>query len=357
MELTALGFDDWFLAQQEESDTTEFRAARVTAVDRDRYLVRGEYGEVPAEATGKLLYAAQSSVDLPCVGDWVSVQYHDENSLAIVHACLPRKSILQRKSAGKKTEYQVIASNIDVAFIVQSCEFDFNMRRLERYLAVVTEGGIKPVFLLSKTDLLEPGQLETMLSMVEGSGVVEEALPLSNLNEHGLDAVRARLERGKTYCLVGSSGVGKTTLLNHLVGRQAFETKETRHKDGKGRHATSRRQLIVLDSGAMVIDTPGMRELGVIDIGAGLEGGFADILELSEGCRFRNCTHGSEAGCAVRQAIETGELSEERFRSYVKLAKESEYHHSSYLEKRRKDREFGRYVKSVMKRRKQDRDG
>ena len=357
MELTALGFDDWFQAQRAESGALEFGVARVTAVDRNRYLVRGEHGEVPAEATGKLLYAAQSSADLPCVGDWVSAQYHDENSLAIVHGRFPRKSILQRKSAGKKIEYQVIASNIDIAFIVQSCEFDFNLRRLERYLAVVTEGGIKPVFLLSKTDLLEPRELEELLSTVEGAGIVDEVLPLSNLNQHGLAAVRERLERGKTYCLVGSSGVGKTTLLNHLVGSQAFETKETRHKDGKGRHATSRRQLIVLDNGAMVIDTPGMRELGVIDLGAGLEGSFADIIELSQRCRFNDCTHTSETGCAVRGAIGSGELSDERFRSYLKLAKESEYHHSTYLERKRKDREFGRYVKTVVKQRKLDRDG
>jgi ribosome biogenesis GTPase len=355
MELTDLGFDDWFREQQEETQNLELSIARVTAVDRGRYLVRGEYGEVPAEATGKLLYAAESSVDLPCVGDWVYVQYHNENTLAIIHARFPRKSILQRKSAGRKTEYQVIASNIDTAFIVQSCEFDFNLRRLERYVAMAIEGQIKPVFLLSKTDLLNQQDLETRLAEIKQSGIVEDVLPLSNLNERGLDQVREVLEPGKTYCLIGSSGVGKTTLLNHLIGRPEFETKEIRLKDGKGRHATSRRQLVVLDEGAMVIDTPGMRELGLIEIGTGMEESFSDILALAKLCHFRNCTHTSETGCSVQQAIESGDLSEERYRSYLKLVKEAEYHQRTYFEQRQKDREFGRHVRSIMKDRKKNR--
>ena len=354
MELAELGFDDWFQSKQEETQDHEFSAARVTAVDRGRYLVRSEHGEVAAEATGKLLYSAESGADLPCVGDWVSVQFHDKNTLAIVHDRFPRKSVLQRKSAGKKTEYQVIASNIDVAFIVQSCEFDFNLRRLERYVAMVTEGRIKPVFLLSKTDLLNEQDLELRMSEIKQAGIVEDVLSLSNLNERGLNEVRERLERAKTYCLIGSSGVGKTTLLNHLIGQQVFVTKEIREKDGKGRHATSRRQLIVLDNGAMVIDTPGMRELGVIEIGTGVEESFADILELAEHCQFRNCTHTQETGCSVQQAIESGDLSEERYRGYIKLVKEAEYHQRTYVEQRKKDRQFGRHVKSIMKQRKKN---
>jgi ribosome biogenesis GTPase len=356
MELAELGFDDWFRSQQEETRDLEFSSARVTAVDRGRYLVRSEHGEISAEAAGKLMYSTESSADLPCVGDWVSVQYHNENTLAIIHARYPRKTVLQRKSAGRKIDYQVIASNIDIAFIVQSCEFDFNLRRLERYVAMVTEGRIKPVFLLSKTDLLNDQDLELRISKIKQAGIVDDVLPLSNLNERGLDQVRQRLERRKTYCLIGSSGVGKTTLLNHLIGQPVFETKEIRQKDGKGRHATSRRQLIVLDNGAMVIDTPGMRELGVIELGKGMEESFSDILDLSGHCYFRNCTHISETGCAIQHAIQSGELSEERYRSYMKLVKESEYHHMTYIEKRQKDREFGRHVKSVMKRRKKNSD-
>jgi ribosome biogenesis GTPase len=352
LELKELGFDDWFQEKQEENLESEYRVARVTAVDRASYLVRNESSEVPAEATGKLLYAAESSVDLPCVGDWVYVQYHNSNTLAIIHARFPRKTILKRKSAGKKIEYQLIASNIDVAFIIQSCEFDFNLQRLERYLAMVNEGGIRPVILLSKTDLISPNNLDLMFSEIEQAGIRNEVLALSNLTERGLDQFQQMLEKGNTYCLVGSSGVGKTTLLNHLLGRPVFETKPIRQKDGKGRHATARRHLIVLDGGAMVIDNPGMRELGVIAMTAGLEAEFSDILELSTHCRFGNCTHTGETGCSIRMAIESGELSEERYRTYLKLMKESEYHEISYVEKRKKDREFGRFVKSVMKHKK-----
>jgi ribosome biogenesis GTPase len=304
---------------------------------------------VPAEATGKLLYSAESSVDLPCVGDWVYVQYHNANTLAIIHGRFPRKSVLKRKSAGKRIEYQLIASNIDVAFIVQSCQFDFNLRRLERYLAIANEGHIKPVILLSKTDLISPQDIELRISKIAQIGMGDDVLPISSITGRGLDQVRERLEKRKTYCLVGSSGVGKTTLLNHLIGRPLFETKEIRQKDGKGRHATARRQLIVLDSGAMVIDNPGIRELGIIESSAGIEESFADILDLSERCHFSNCTHTVETGCLIQLAIESGDLSEERYRSYLKLMKEADYHQMSYIEKRRKDREFGRFVKSVMK--------
>jgi ribosome biogenesis GTPase / thiamine phosphate phosphatase len=356
LHLKELGFDDWFRDRQEEHREFEHSVARVTAVDRARYLVRNEFGEVSAEATGKLLYSANSSVDLPCVGDWVSVQYHDANTLAIIHARFPRKSVLQRKSAGKKIEYQLIASNIDVAFIVQSCEFDFNLRRLERYLAMVNEGRIKPVILLSKTDLISLQDLELRISEIGKAGFEGEVITLSNMTERGLDQVRRTLKKGKTYCLVGSSGVGKTTLLNNLIGRLVFETREIRQKDGKGRHATTRRQLIVLDNGAMVIDNPGMRELGAIDISTGMDESFPDILELSGDCHFRNCTHIAEAGCSIRMAIESGELSEERYQSYLKLMNESDYHQMSYAEKRQKDREFVRFVKSVMKHKKKNRE-
>lgn len=352
VELVDLGFDDWFQEKEEENQQSEFRIARVTAVDRARYLVQNEFGEVPAEVTGKLLYTAETSEDLPCVGDWVYVQYHNANTLAIIHAQFPRKTVLKRKSAGKKIDYQLIASNIDVAFIVQSCEYDFNLRRLERYLAMVNEGGVEPVILLSKTDLISAKDLKLRLSQIEQAGISNEVLTLSSLTERGLDQFRQKLEKGNTYCLVGSSGVGKTTLLNQLVGRPVFDTKAVRQKDGKGRHATTRRQLIVLDGGAMLIDNPGMRELGVIAMTAGLEDGFSDILALSTQCRFGNCTHTGEPGCSIRVAIESGELSEDRYRAYLKLVKESEYHEMSYVEKRKKDKQFGLMVKTVKKRKK-----
>ncbi len=349
MELQDIGFDQWFQEQQQELQIPNCNVARVTAVNRDSYLVRNENSEVQAEVTGNLLFAAESSMDLPVVGDWVFVQYYNEYTLAIIHGLLPRKSILRRKTPGKKIEHQVIASNIDVAFIVQSCERNFNLRRLERYLVMVNEGHIKPMLLLTKNDLVSAEELEQEISEVRRANIHCGIIALSNKTGSGLDQIHQVLGAGKTYCLLGSSGVGKTTLLNHLIGRNLFETNAVRDYDGKGRHTTARRQLIVLDQGAMLIDTPGMRELGNIGANSGIDESFYDIWELSKRCRFANCTHTKEIGCSLLVALENRELSKERYQSYLSLLKESEYYKMSYVEKREKDRKFGQFIKSAMK--------
>jgi ribosome biogenesis GTPase len=349
MELRELGFNHWCEEQLAELNTRQCSPARVTAVDRERYLVRNEVSEVSAELAGKLMFSAASSVDLPCVGDWVLVQYHNDGTFAIIHELFPRQSVLKRKAAGKKIEYQLIASNIDVAFIVQSCDSNFNLRRLERYLVTVNEGGIRSILLLSKSDLISSGEVEQKIADVRNAGIEEKVVAFSNKTGFGLEEISGSLESGKTHCLLGSSGVGKTTLLNHLMGREVFETRAVREKDGKGRHATARRQLTVLDSGAMFIDNPGMRELGIVGVQSGIDESFSDIHEMSTNCRFRDCTHTEETGCSVLAAIKAGELSEERYRSYLKLRKESDFHQMSYVEKRKKDRKFGRMVKTAMR--------
>mgnify|MGYP002397151186 CR=1 FL=1 len=243
----------------------------------------------------------------------------------------------------------MIAVNIDSALIVQACDIDFNLRRLERYLVMVNEGHIEPILLLTKSDLVSPELLEKRISEVRQANIRCKVLPLSNVTGFGVDQVRQLLEPGKTYCMVGSSGVGKTTLLNHIIGRDLFETNTVRASDGKGRHTTTGRQLIVLEQGAMLIDTPGMRELGNIGASSGLEESFADIWRLSKDCRFANCTHTQEAGCALLKAIEDGSLREDRYQSYLKLMKESEYNELSYVEKRKKDRAFGQFIKTAKK--------
>ena len=349
MELRALGFDQWFQDKRAEAMRPDCSVARVTAVHRDSCLVRNEQGEVFAELAGRFSYSAESGIDLPSVGDWALVQYYDKDAFAIIHGLLPRKTFLRRKAPGRKIDYQMIAVNIDSALIVQACDLDFNLRRLERYLAMVNEGHIEPILLLTKSDLIGPAALEERISEVRQANINCAVLPLSNVTGFGVDHVRQLLRPGKTYCLVGSSGVGKTTLLNHVIGRDLFKTSTVRASDGKGRHTTAQRQLIVLDQGAMLIDTPGMRELGNIGVSSGLEESFADIWDLSQGCRFANCSHTQEIGCALLNAIKNGTLREDRYQSYLKLMKESEHNELSYVERRRKDRKFGQFIKTAMK--------
>ena len=349
MELADLGFDSWFQKKREEAQKPDFSIARITRVDRNRYLVRNEENEIQGEPTGKLLFFTDSTQDLPCVGDWAYVQYYNDGTLAIIHELLPRKTYLRRKSAGNTVDYQMIASNIDIAFIIQSCDFNFNLRRMERYLVMAKEGHVDPIILLSKSDLVSSEELEKRISEIRQAQISARVIAFSNKTAIGLEAVQSVLERGKTYCLLGSSGVGKTTLLNHLLGREVFETNPVREKDSRGRHTTARRQLIVLDNGALLIDTPGMRELGMIAVSTSIDDSFSDIHELSQNCRFNDCTHSVEVGCAILLAVQNKELNEERYQSYMKLMKESKFHQMSYVERRKKDKQFGKMIKTAMK--------
>jgi ribosome biogenesis GTPase len=348
MELSELGFDEWFAEQARKLCNPGLSVARVTAVDRGRYLIRNEHGERPAGLTGRLQYVAESSIDLPCVGDWVCAQDLDARSHASIHAVLPRKAFLRRKAPGNDIDFQMIAANIDVALVIQACHFDFNVRRLERYLVMVREGHIEPVLLLTKTDLVSARELDSLLGEIRFAGIDARMITVSNVTGVGLDRVRELLIPGKTYCLLGSSGVGKTTLINRLSRDAGLETGEVSHT-GEGRHTTTRRQLILLEGGPLLIDMPGMRELGMLGVSEGLDDTFADIGELATKCRFTDCAHSAEPGCAVRAAIEQHDLSEERLRDYLKLRKESAFHDLSYAERRKKDRDFGRFVQSAMK--------
>lgn len=321
--------------------------ARVTAVDRDQYIIRNAECEVPAKLTGRFVYSSETP-DLPCVGDWVHVRYHDSGTHASILDVLPRKSFLRRKRPGGNIEFQMIAANIDVAFIVQSCHFDFNVRRLERYLVMTSEGHIEPVVLLTKTDLISPEALGQLVSKIHHSGIGARIIALSNVSGKGIDLIRELIQPGKTYCLLGASGVGKTTLINRLVGDTNLATGAVSHS-GEGRHTTTRRQLIVLEHGGLLIDMPGMRELGMLGVSDGIDDSFSDIQAYALGCRFANCTHTNEPGCAIQNAITQGELDSAHFQSYLKLKKESEFHEMSYLEKRKKDRAFGKFVRSVIK--------
>ena len=348
MNLTDLGLDGWFAQHCTALLQPGQSIARVTAVDRGAFLVRHQAGEAYAELAGKFRFAIESAIDLPCVGDWVCVQHDASGGPAIIHSVAPRKTFLRRKCPGKSVDFQMIAANINVAFIVQACGYDFNLARLDRYLVMANEGAIEPWILLTKIDLVSPGELACTIEQVRRRRTFANLLVLSNTTGIGLKELRAFLVPGQTYCLLGSSGVGKTTLINRLIGRDALDTKAV-SGTGEGVHTTSRRQLLVLDGGAMLIDTPGMRELGLLGAGDGLDDTFSDIHERSANCRFADCTHTDELGCSVLLAVENGTLSEDRYHSYLKLRKETEFHNLSYAEKREKDRSFGRFLKSAKK--------
>lgn len=347
--LQTLGFNNWFTDKIDLSKTNDLHIARVISVNKNSFVVSNGVKEIYAELTGKFLYNSENSLDMPAVGDFVYAQLFDDDELAIIHEILPRKSLLKRKASGKKVDYQLIAANIDTAIIMQSLDFNFNLRRLERYLVMINEGKITPAVFLSKSDLISTDEIEEKKNQIRKILPDVTIIAFSNNNAIDIENIKTFFEPFKTYCLLGSSGVGKTTLLNNLIHQELYKTQPIREKDGRGKHTTTRRELIVLENGAIIIDNPGMRELGVISNESGLEDTFNEIDELADQCKYRDCTHTVEAGCAVLDAVERGEISKERYNNYIKIYKESLYNEMSYVEKRQKDKKFGKFFHSAMK--------
>lgn len=346
MNIHNLGFTEE-LEKEWQVKNPSFTPARVLTVNKNNYFIKSESGESIAELSGKLLFSTDSNSDLPAVGDWVLTQVFDEDSVSIIHEVLSRKSILKRKTSGKNIDFQIIAVNIDTAFIIQAD--DFNLRRLERYLVMANESKIEPVILLSKSDLFDKEEIEKRVQTIKDIDQNISVISFSNTTGSDFEKVEQLIQPGKTYCLLGSSGVGKTTLLNRLLGNEEFAVNEVREKDKKGKHTTTRRQLTILENGGMIIDTPGMRELGNFDIEEGISETFDEIAQLANECKYTDCTHTHEKGCAVLAAVEDGSLDERRYNNYIKLKKESDYYGRSFLEKKQRDKEFGKMVKEVKK--------
>ena len=330
MNLNDLGWTD--------SHTTDFHPhvasglvpGRVSEQHRGAYVVLAELGELRADLAGRLSHGAAAG-DLPAVGDWVAVAPRPEESAATIQAVLPRRTKFSRKVAWAAAEEQVLAANIDTVFLVSSLNEDFNLRRLERYLTLAWESGAKPVVVLTKTDLCDDVAGRVLAVEAIAFGVPVHAI--SSITGDGLDLVRSHLAPGRTIALLGSSGVGKSTLVNTLAGEELLAVREIRESDGEGRHTTTHRQLVLLPEGGLVLDTPGMRELQLWESSEGLGETFSDIEELATACRFNDCAHHTEPGCAIRAALEDGTLELGRWTSYQKLQRELEH-----LERRRDKR-------------------
>jgi len=331
------------------NERANFSVARVVAEHRGVYQVKNADGEYLARVTGKTMHEAKSREAYPVVGDWVTLS-DISGEQATIQAILPRHSIIkrrygQRDKSGEKHEVQIIATNIDAALIVESVGRDYSLNRFERYAALVRESDIQPVLVLNKIDLLTEEELQERLAELRERFVGVDILPTSTKTENGLAELRGYLQKDKTYCFLGSSGVGKSSLINRLLGTEEVRTGEISEYADRGKHVTTSRQMYFLESGAMVIDNPGIREVGLVDAGSGVDASFDEIALRAQRCKYADCTHTHEPGCAVRAAVESGELDDGKYSNYTTLKKEAEYYERDAVERREHDRTFGKFIK------------
>jgi len=348
MKLEDLGYTDKLEQFRIDNNLSGFEVGRVISEHKERYIVRTEQGEFEAEITGKMRFTNKSREDFPAVGDWVALTTYDSD-FAIIHKILPRFSMITRQAVGQFGEIQIIATNIDYAFLIQAVDRDFNINRLERYLTTCNSSKVSPIIVLSKTDLIDE---QLVSEIVENINVRIKNVPviaISNESQDGYDAIQKTIEKGKTYCMLGPSGVGKSTLSNNLSGKTVMRTDAISATTNKGRHVTSHRELIVLETGGILVDNPGMREVGIADSSSGLEMTFDRIVELSRNCRFKDCTHTNEVGCSVLKAVENGELDQASYANYLKMEREKAHFESTVAERRKREKEFGQLMKNYKK--------
>lgn len=348
-----MGLEQWGASEQYykiASGYPEYELGKVISQEKDLFRVVMDKEECLARVSGKFRYNVSAISEFPSVGDFVLIEHSFKDDVAVIHKVLPRKSVFIRKAAGKNCMEQVVATNIDTVFLCMALNRDFNIRRLERYLSIAWDSGAVPVIILTKIDLCD--DLQAKRFEVENVAIGVPVMETSGLTGDGLQQIKPYLQKTKTVAFIGSSGVGKSTLINRLLGEECLKT-NTLRKDDKGRHTTTHRELFLIPDSGMVIDTPGMRELGMWKAEEGIEHTFSDIEKLAEKCRFHNCTHTSEPGCAVRAAMEDGIIDEERLKSYKKLKAENSYMEDTgnyMLAKKKKFKEIAKYNKNNLKR-------
>jgi ribosome biogenesis GTPase len=348
MKLQDFGYNDKLEKLRIENNLKDFEIGRIISEHKERYIVKTEKGELEAEITGNLRFSAKSREDFPAVGDWVSLTIYDSD-FSIIHEILPRFSIISRQAVGQFGEIQIIAANIDYALLIQAVDRDFNINRLERYLTICYSSKVNPIIVLTKTDLANEKKIAEIIDSINQRINNIHVVAISNETQDGYEALKKLIKKGKTYCMLGSSGVGKSTLLNNLSGRAIMRTDAISRSTNKGRHVTSHRELIVLDNGGILIDNPGMREIGIADTDYGLETTFDKIISFSRNCKFKDCTHTHETGCSVLEAVEKGDIDKSSYENYLKMEREKAHFESSVAERRKKDKDFGKMVKNYKK--------
>ncbi len=348
MILEDLGYNDKLEKFRIDNNLISFEIGRVIAEHKERYIIRTPKGEFEAEITGNMRFTAKSREDFPAAGDWVALTTY-ESGFAVIHKILPRFSIIKRQAVGQFGEIQIIATNIDYALLVQAVDRDFNINRLERYLTICNSAGVRPIIVLSKTDLINEYRVSEILENIKARINNVPVIAISNKTKDGYDEIKTTIEKGKTYCMLGSSGVGKSTLLNNLSGKTIMRTDTLSSSTNKGRHVTSHRELILLENGGILVDNPGMKEVGITDSTSGLEITFDIIVRLAQNCKFKDCTHTNEIGCNVLKAVEKEEIDKASYENYLKMESEKAYFESTVVERRKKDKDFGKIVKNYKK--------
>lgn len=321
--LIQFGWNEYFAQHFQPFIAKDYLPARVSYQNQHLYRLYTAQGELMAEAAGKLRYEAASTEDLPAVGDWVGVRFRPQEDKARIQVVLPRQSKFARKAAGAKTEMQIVGANVDTIFLVTSLNLDFNLRRVERYLAMIWDSGARPVIVLSKSDLCQDeAEINARLTAMQPAAQNVPLHAVSVKTNRGLDDLLQYCQVGQTIALIGTSGVGKSTLINHLLGFEKQKVKEVREHDDRGQHTTRHRELILLPQGGLVLDTPGMRELQLWEVEGGIGATFDDIEAVAADCYFNDCQHQNEPRCAVQAALSAGTLESKRFANYDKMQKE-----------------------------------